>query len=112
MELHGGSSNFPYAASAMRQLLGDSGTSHLPFSLITPSLLPPQGILGMVWLRLLASCAPGSRGPEWETSGKPLCSSYQQREMVSDAAPGQRVVGWAVGALVQLKERGWGEGGC
>lgn len=97
MELHGGSSNFPYAASAMRQLLGDSGTSHLPFSLITPSLLPPQGILGIVWLRLLAYCAPGSRGPEWETSGKPLCSSHQQREMVSDAAPVPRAEGSGVG---------------
>uniref|UniRef100_A0A8C5TEW4 Ig-like domain-containing protein n=1 Tax=Malurus cyaneus samueli TaxID=2593467 RepID=A0A8C5TEW4_9PASS len=41
--------------------LKDSGTAHLPFSLVVPSLLPPQGILGTVWLRVLTSCVPASR---------------------------------------------------
>lgn len=64
---------------------GTAASPHCPLSLVSPSLLPPKGIVGMVWLRLLASCVPGSRGLECQSPGKHLCFSHQQREMVSDA---------------------------
>lgn len=126
MELHGErSSNFPYIASAMRQLPGGSGTSYLSFSLAAaePAGLQPAATTGHPWhgvaqapglLRTWWQRARGKRS-ECKTTGKPLCSPHQRGEMVSDASPPYPGQSGGVGCVCIGAPGGngpaWGEGG-